>query len=64
QLVELSDFIQSISCTSTYSESNETLQEFVTSLRLNATDQVYDLEVKTPISTNMNDTIVASASSS
>ncbi|CAG8842257.1 28334_t:CDS:1, partial [Racocetra persica] len=29
-----------------------------------ATNQVHDLEVETPISTNMNDTIVASASSS
>ncbi|CAG8560966.1 89_t:CDS:2 [Cetraspora pellucida] len=29
-----------------------------------ATDQIHDLEVETPISTNMNDTIAASASSS
>ncbi|CAG8791813.1 6093_t:CDS:2, partial [Cetraspora pellucida] len=34
QLVELSDSVQSISRASTYSESNETLQEFVTSHRL------------------------------
>ncbi|CAG8748519.1 13404_t:CDS:2, partial [Cetraspora pellucida] len=56
QLVKLSDFVQSISHASTYSESNKTLQEF-------ATNQIHDLEVETSISTNINDTIVASTSS-
>ncbi|CAG8685850.1 31524_t:CDS:2, partial [Racocetra persica] len=51
QLVKLSDSVQSITYASTYSESNKTFQEFTT-------NQVYDLEIETPISTNMNDTIV------
>ncbi|RIB09556.1 hypothetical protein C2G38_2208634 [Gigaspora rosea] len=65
QSAEINNSTQSISRASTYLESTETIQDFITSIRLNDTDQAQNLEVEAPNSTsNMVNTIIASASSS